>query len=280
MSNPANNPLFKHFRKPAIYLRLPSGGKFYPDDAIDFPPIGEIPVYPMTVKDELILKTPDALMNGEGMVAVVKSCVPNIKDPWQMPAVDVDAIFIAIRLASYGEGLEVKTKCPHCNADNEHTVDLRFLLDNLKQVDYDTSVNFDGLLVKFRPQSYTSINKTNIITFEEQRLVDQIINNDQLSDEEKAAKFKESFEKLKNLNIESVESCIESITAEDGTVVKDQTQIIEFLNNCSREIYAGIKKQIEKLITDNKLAPMNLSCEECEKPYTTQLLFDQSNFFE
>ncbi len=51
MANPANNPLFKHFRQPAIYLKLPGQGRFWPEDAIDIPPTGEIPVYPMTVKD-------------------------------------------------------------------------------------------------------------------------------------------------------------------------------------------------------------------------------------
>ena len=132
MSNPATNPLFKHFRQPAIYLKLPSGGKFYPPGAINFPPTGEIPVYPLTVKDELTLKTPDALMNGQGMAEIIKSCCPNIIDPWSMPIVDVDAVFIGIRLASYGPGMDITTTCPHCKERNEYTVDLRTVLDRVK----------------------------------------------------------------------------------------------------------------------------------------------------
>ena len=58
MTNPASNPLFKHFRQPAIYLKLPSEGQVYPDGTIDYPVTKEIPVYPMTVKDELTLSTP------------------------------------------------------------------------------------------------------------------------------------------------------------------------------------------------------------------------------
>ena len=85
MANPAENPLFKHFRKPSIYLKLPSAGQFYTPGSLDLPVTKEIPVYPMTVKDELTLRTPDAVLNGQGMVEIIKSCAPNIKDPWKMP---------------------------------------------------------------------------------------------------------------------------------------------------------------------------------------------------
>jgi hypothetical protein len=77
-----NNPLRQYFRQPAIYIKLPSGGKYYADSAIDFPVNGDIPVFPMTVKDELTLKTPDALLSGESTVKVIESCCATIKDAW------------------------------------------------------------------------------------------------------------------------------------------------------------------------------------------------------
>ena len=48
-----NNPLKQYFRQPAIYIRLPSNGRFYPPGAIDMPPNGELPVLPMTTLDEI-----------------------------------------------------------------------------------------------------------------------------------------------------------------------------------------------------------------------------------
>jgi Zn finger protein HypA/HybF involved in hydrogenase expression len=279
MSNPANNPLFKHFRQPSIYLRLPSKGKFYSDAALDMPPIGEIPVYPMTVKDEITLKTPDALMNGQGMVDVVSSCCPNIKDPWQMPATDIDAVFIAIRLASFGPGMDITSNCPHCKADNEHRVNLQTLLDNVKQVDYTESKDLDGMKVNFRPQKYFDINQSNLINFEEQRLVQSVLTNESLSDAEKAAQFNVSFNKLKDMNVKSVAVCIDSIVTEDGTVVTDQAFIIEFLNNCSRGNYDIIKSTISTLVEKNKMDPITVQCDSCEKEYQNNLTFDQSNFF-
>ena len=51
-----NNPLKLYFRKPGIWIKLPSAGKFYKEAPADFNDMGEIPVYPMTAKDELIMK--------------------------------------------------------------------------------------------------------------------------------------------------------------------------------------------------------------------------------
>ena len=48
------NPLIQAYRKPALYVSLPSGGKFYdpkPKLSVD----GELAIYAMTARDELIL---------------------------------------------------------------------------------------------------------------------------------------------------------------------------------------------------------------------------------
>jgi hypothetical protein len=58
-----NNPLTQYFRQPAIYIRLPSQGKFYPPSALNMPPNGELPILPMTSNDEITYRTPDALFN-------------------------------------------------------------------------------------------------------------------------------------------------------------------------------------------------------------------------
>ena len=56
-----NNPLKQYFRQPAIYIRLPSQGKNYPEGSLNMPPTGELAVYPMTAIDEITYRTPDAL---------------------------------------------------------------------------------------------------------------------------------------------------------------------------------------------------------------------------
>ena len=279
MSQQLTNPLAKHFRQPAIYLKLPSKGKFYAEGSLDLAITGEIPIFPMTVKDELTLKTPDALMNGEGMINVIKSCCPNIKDPWAIPASDLDAIFIAMRLASYGQGMDITTTCPHCEELNEHTVDLNVMLNSLVPSDYTETLLIDKLVITFKPQTYRSVNSVNLVNFEQKKLVNNIVDAD-IPDDEKKKLFEESFLKITDLNVGMIINSIAAIEASDA-IVTDVTQIKDFLDNCSRQTYKAIKEKIEELAKKNSVAPVELVCEseECQKPYTAPLTFDQSNFF-
>ena len=278
MVNPSN-PLAKHFRQPAIYLKLPSQGKYYPPNGIELSISGDIPVYPMTVKDELTLKTPDALMSGAGMIEVLKSCCPSIKDPLSIPTVDLDAIFIALRLASYGEGMDITTTCPHCKSENEFTVNLSTLLDDLTPANYNDSLTVDGLVVKFKPQSYKDINKINLATFEQQKLISNIVSAD-IADEDKKRLFDESFKKITDLNVSVIIDSIDNIFV-DGTIVSDAAMIKEFLDNCSRQTYQAIKDKIQSLAEKNAVKPIDLTCdnEDCGKKYQAPLEFDNSNFF-
>ena len=277
MEKPTNNPLFKHFRQPAVYLKLPSQGRFYPDGSLQISVTGDIPVYPMTVKDELTLKTPDALMNGEGMVSVIRSCCPTIIDPWKIPAVDIDAIFIAIRLASYGTGMDINTTCPKCSESNEHTINLTTVLENIRPADYTEQPKIDELVFKFKPQSYKDVNKMNLATFEERRLVNNVLDSE-IPDEEKKRLFDQSFAKINDLNISVLVDCIDSITAE-GKSVSDPVMIREFLDNCSRQTFVEIRTKIQDTMNKNKVQPVKVSCSACSHDYETALEFDQANFF-
>lgn len=280
MSNPsATNPLAKHFRQPAIYLRLPSGGKFYPNGSVDLTLNGEVPIYPMTIKDEVLLKTPDALMNGSGMADMITSCCPNIKDVWNIPLVDLDAILIAIRLASYGADMDVNSVCTHCKEENEHTLDLRAVLDNVTPIKkYNDVTDLAGLKFKLKPQTYKDLNRVGMITFEQEKLMGAITDSD-LPDEEKKQRFKEAFDNLTALNVDSVVSCIESIITEDGTVVSDPDMIKEFLLQTDRKTYDAVKDMVQSAVGANSLAPVEFTCGSCKEPYKVRVEFNQSSFF-
>jgi len=107
------NPLKQYFRRPAVYMRLPSNGVGYPPGSLTMPENGELPVFPMTAIDEITAKTPDALFNGAAVVEIIRSCVPDIKDPWVIPGNDLDAILVAIKAAT-GDGMNLNSICPKC----------------------------------------------------------------------------------------------------------------------------------------------------------------------
>jgi hypothetical protein len=279
-SSIANNPLAKHFRQPSIYLKLPSGGKFYPEGTLDLGITGEIPIYPMTVKDELLLRTPDALMNGDSMAQMIKSCCPNIKDPWVIPLTDLDPILIAIRLASYGGDLDLTSNCTHCNEENEHTIKLSVVLDSLTPTSmFDQSHLIDGLIFDLKPQQFKELNVVGQITFEQRKLISAIENGD-LGDEEKKALFYQSFKRLTDLNIGTLVSCIKSITTEDGTIVNESAVIKDFLINADRGTYEEIKNTVNTALTASKVPPMSLPCSNCKQHYKVDVDFNQTNFFE
>ena len=273
----SDNPLANYFRQPSIYIGLPSKGKFYSKGSIDIPKNGELPVYPMTATDEITYKTPDALFNGSAVVKVIESCVPNIKDAWEVPVVDIDLILTAIRIASYGHTLDVDTTCPNCNEEASYGFDLRSVIDNIKSPDYKDPVKVGDLEVYIKPLNYKDINENNIAQFEEQKLT-SILQDSDMPEEEKLKLLSEAFQKVTDLTISSMVQSIDYIKTED-TVVKDKKHIDEFLHQCERQTLESIKERIVSLRIINDLKPLDIKCSECEHEYKQPFTLDMTNFF-
>ena len=125
------NPLKKYYRQPKQFVKLPSGYKFYSEGSIQVPESGEVAVYPMTAKDELLLKTPDALLNGEATVSVIQSCIPSIKNAWEMPSIDCDAALMTIRMATYGTSMTVAIKVPGTSIEKDLVLNLQDSLSSI-----------------------------------------------------------------------------------------------------------------------------------------------------
>lgn len=273
------NPLSKYFRQPEIYIKLPSEGKYWDEGSLDLGVTGEIPVYPMTTKDEITLKTPDALLNGEGVVAVIKSCCPNIKDPWKMPSVDVDYVLIAIRIASYGHELKFDSKCPKCGEISTYGQDMRPMLESIKSGNYDRPIKVDNLTFKFKPQKYFELNTSNQIQFEEQKTL-QMLEDPNLDETVKKLRVKENLERLLDLNYKTLVYSTENITTEDGTIVEDQKMIMEFYQNTSATVIKAVQENLKNLGSDSNLKPFKIKCNNCGNEYETKFEFDYASFFE
>lgn len=280
---PGQNPLQKYFRQPKLYITLPSNGKFYPPGAIEMTETGEFPVFSMTAKDELTMKTPDALLNGQATVDVIQSCVPNIKNAWLMPTIDLDAILIAIRLATYGEQMSITIKTPVTGEEKEMAVDLRVLLDGFANLEFDSVVQSDELTISIRPLTYQEFTKSALKTFEEQRIFN-IVNDKTISDEDKLQAFTNSFAKLTTLTVDMITLGIESIQIGDDTVT-NKDHIDEFIRNADKQFFSAVTKHLEAQKEKFKLKPLvaQASPEEIEKgvpeTYEVPITFDQSNFF-
>lgn len=271
------NPLRKHFRQPAIHLRLPSGGNFYPHGTLILPPNGEVPILPMTAVDEITSRTPDALFNGSAVMEIIGSCVPNIRDPWAIPAIDITALLIAVRLASYGHELEISSKCPHCGHDHNFTIDLRIALDGLKAGDYNKTVNVGDLEVFFTPLNYRQINETSKIQFEDQKMI-QMLSAADVPEEEKMSQLGQAFRRITQMTIRGIAQSISTVKTADAMVTETE-HIEEFLNNCPKHVFDAIRDHVITLRESADLKPLHVSCEGCTKEYDQPFSLDMSNFF-
>ena len=274
--NEAVNPLQQYFRRPAVYLKLPSGGLGYDEGSINLPDNGEVPIYPMTTIDEITSRTPDALFNGTAVADIIKSCVPNIIDPWSIPIVDLDPILIAIRAASSGDKMEIETTCPSCNEDAKYDVNLTGVLASFKPSDYSKLLTIGELGVKFKPLKYSEINDSNILQFEVQRLM---ANLQAITDEEERSRqTTDVIKRLNEMTITLLLSTIEYIKTPNATVLEKE-HIEEFLRNCDKNTFNIIKESNIKLRTDSEAKPLQITCMHCSHQYEQGFVINVSTFF-
>jgi hypothetical protein len=272
-----NNPLTQYFRQPAIYIRLPSQGKFYPNGALNMPPNGELPVLPMTSVDEITYRTPDALFNGSATVSVIKSCVPNIRDPWVMPSADMDAVLVGIRIASYGHDMDINVACPSCKHSEDLTVDLRKVNDLLTVGDYNTPVIIGDLEFYFQPMTFQTVNQNSQVQMEQQQMIrafEQSTDETERSDQ--VAKIMTAINQATTKTVAASIAVIKSPTA----LVTENEFIIDFLKNCDSKIFNQLKNHAVALKVASEVKPVSITCTECKHEYTQPFTLDLSSFFD
>jgi hypothetical protein len=279
------NPLQKYYRQSQISIRLLSKGRWYSKDVVQDTETGEHPVLPMTAMDELAFRTPDSMMSGQATVDVIKSCIPTIKDPWKLVNYDIDTVLIGIRIASYGENIDVTSTVPVTNEAMTHSLNLPQLLEQLQQNTIsDTFTLNNGLSIKIKPLTYKDITVTQLKTFEQQKLYAQVADSE-LSTEEKTTRFRDSFRALNDLNISLVVSNIESINLPTGESVTNAQQIRDFINNANSKEVKEIENGLSELRRQGTIKPISIKCTEeqikngAPISYDLPITFDNSNFF-
>ena len=272
------NPLAKFFRQPAIYVKLPSQGKGWADNALDLPANGELPVLPMTAIDEITYRTPDALFNGEAVVSVIQSCCPNIKDAWAVPGSDLDVLLVAIRIASYGSEMDIETRCPSCSEEHSFGLDLRTVIDNLKASGFSEPFTKGDLTFHFRPLSYKEMNANSLLQFDQQRALQAINSNTDLPEAAKVSQLNGMMRQLITVTLKALAQSVVEIRTGDS-IVTNPAHIEEFLNNCDRTIFNTVRDHVVKLREDSELRPLNIKCPSCQHDYQQMFTLDMSNFF-
>jgi len=268
-----NNPLQQYFRQPKIFVDLPSKGIYNKPGSLN--KHSNLAVYGLTGMDEIILKTPDALLSGEAITRTVKSCCPDITDPYELPSMDIEMLVVAIRVATYGNSISLTHTCKKCQSENDYDADLGIILEHYKHASFSNKIKEDEIVINVRPLSYKESNKFNIETFNLQRRLFQI-NNVPEADQE--GFLREIYESLGVIQTNMMFESIESIELPDTVVVKREF-IKEFVEKCDRAVFQSLKTQFENNIKNMKYPDIDIVCSSCDTADKILLELNQTNFF-
>ena len=106
--NPLLNPLKK---VPGISITLPTRAILYDNGEVSQEVVesgGEIHIRPLSTRDELLMRTPDLILNGQAFSHVCKNSIEGINEPLELYQADHDAILVGLRIATYGDLFPIK----------------------------------------------------------------------------------------------------------------------------------------------------------------------------
>jgi len=273
------NPLKQYFRKPGIWIKLPSQGNFYKTKPAEFNDMGEIPIYPLTAKDELMLKNADALLNGSAITQMITSCAPCITEPMSMPAIDLDAILVAIRRCTYGDNNDVTCTCTNCATENEVTVNLNHIISSIKVVEKLEPITFDnGIKVFIKPVTVTNLLSLNWVQFEQIRNI-QIAEQNNADETTKVNLMQKSYQLLTEKNIEIIGSCIDTVLLPDSVAVTDNNDIRDWITDLSKPDFTKIEQSIMNTSAMGVDKEFSVTCKNCNSEFKSSLDLNPTTFF-
>jgi hypothetical protein len=211
------------------------------------------------------------------VASVIQSCVPGIKNAWKTPAIDLTAILIAIRIATYGSDMDVTSSCPACQIEGEYTLDLHTLLSGAKHLDFSKAVKHGDLEIYFKSIDYQTQNTLNTQQFEQQRII-QAVQQSSEPEEQKLAQINNALKEITKLTILTIQHSIAGIRTPSAFVTEPEF-IEDFLNNCDRTVFTTIRDHVIQMREDSDLPPMPVTCTECKHEYTQTITLDSTSFF-
>jgi hypothetical protein len=275
-----NNPLKQYFRTAELYTKLPSGTHYYTANVVDFNEDGEVGVSPMTAKDEVLLKNPDALLNGQAISTVIASCVPGVRKPDQLLSVDVEALMVAIRHASFGAEIDLDIECPECKHNNHFALGIQQTLSSMSTLEDEYKIGTKGgLSIFIRPSTYHEVVKGYKAQFENYKIA-KLLKDDSLSEDDRITAYSSAFTKLSEMNAELVcDSIVKVVIAETDQSVTEREHIVEFIREMDQKVFKDISKTLAEINSKGVQKEFDASCEKCKHTWKAEIDLNPVNFF-
>jgi hypothetical protein len=283
MAQKESNPLQSFFRSPEAYVSLPSRGYFYPKGTLEVEEGEyELGILPMTAQDEMMLKNPDALLSGEAISYVIKSCVPQVNVVDRLLECDIEVIMLGIRKASFAENATIGVYCPECDAENHYDINLDVVINKAQtlEAEYNTIVQGE-ITVYVKPNNFKALVKQYQSLYEAGK-IQRLLQTSTTNDDQRLSLLSNGIKKMSKINFELLVDSIDKIVytnAEDELVeVSNRKHISEFLQNVkSSEIDKIDQLRMEIAKTGiAKTAPV--TCTTCQHEWDAPLEFNPMSF--
>lgn len=272
--------LQKFYRTPKLFVPLPSGTDYYDESIIEYTSEGEVGILPMTVHDEMALKNPDALLNGEAISNVLLNCVPKLKSPRQLLSIDTEALITAIRIASFGETTDVTFNCPACSKDTTVALNLKAAFQHMKYLPATNVVHLpSGLSVFLKPSDFEGDTISFKISMESKRLIAEIAKEEDNSPD-RTELVKRLYDNISKYTVTLLVRSITRIVCEkEGVDVSDKQEIAGFLDNTSSADIKLISDKVKEINSLGLTKKYSIKCKECEHVWDDSYEYSISNFF-
>lgn len=288
MSNP--NPLQTFFRKPKFTILLPSRGRWYPANSLKSTD-GNIEIYSMTAADETKFKTNELLMSAQATYDLIQSCAPAIQDPESMPVVDLDAVLLSIRRASYTDVLNFTVSVPNTSLTDQFELSIKSLVDSLQNVselwDDELIIQENDNIVTFElaPLSLKSFFNTTKHIMKQQYRAETLMNSSSEPDE-KIQEINQQLKSLANFTVNTVADSIKSVKTNTGYVTTNNNDIRDLMTKLDLEYFRAVKNHLEKQKELTGFKPVirtatpEMIAAGAPETYSAEIAFNLNNFFE
>lgn len=278
----SENPLKQYFRQPGAYVKLPTQGKWYTADDIIMSADGDIAVYPMGALDDILLNTPDAMLNGQALEKVIKNCVPDVKNVKRLMIPDLEAIFVGIKYATHNGKTDYERQCPSCQHENTFDLNCSALLDAITLIDSsDGILHFgDNLEIHIKPYDFEMRQLFIKREFEEERAIRLLDLNKEADELKKAEILAESIDRIAQLTFGLVaRSITQIIMKKENITVSDPAHIQEWLISISKAQSEAVIDSVNALNAAGVPKELQVRCESCGHEWLDKLSLDPTSFF-
>jgi len=296
---------------PGIELALPTMGNFYyPEDEIfaeGFDP-GKVKVNALGIASELSVKDPLMVLSRQSTPMLVQSVCPMVKRPEMLSEIDIVAIILAGRIASYGPKYRVEHVCQNpasstvkgkgkdeltCKNARESKasvieVDLyEHILRYAPYTDWDQfSVDLPevGQRVVVRPSSYQSFLHRLKVDLEQNKIMNQYRDTDVsefLTDDVMVDAYKGVLKNSTQMGIDQIVDSIFFVESIKGNYKEgDRTLITQWIKALPVPIVERVIKQVNKIREDIiEKSLIDYRCEECGHVNKVMIELDAERLF-